>query len=77
MSMGMRAGGWPSKRTTPEMAPAVAGLTGGAGCAATDEAAGAEAVGVGAYLQPVRMSAQRRTAEVRGITMLLWMLRWI
>jgi hypothetical protein len=77
MSMGMRAGAWPLKRTTPEMLPAVVGLTGGAtgsaGEAAVVEAAGAEAVG--ACLQPVRMSAQRRTAGVRGITMLLWMLR--
>jgi hypothetical protein len=48
---------------------------GGAGCAATGAAAGAEAVGEGACLQPVRVKAERRRrVGMRRVTMLLWML---
>src|ERR1700760_4643493 len=78
MSMRTREGAWPSKWATPEMVPVVAGLTlgailmvpvlgGGAGVGV-----GAEVVGAGADLQPVRLRRQRiTTCGVREVTVFL------
>jgi hypothetical protein len=69
MSMGIRAGGLPSKWTMPVMVAAVAGSAGVA--VGRVVAVVVVSAGVAACLQAVRVSKRRRRAE-RFVTVSLW-----